>query len=401
MRHLIASIAAAVLCSAAAAQTCQSTCSAKKDAEATSAKLVTVAAEGKTCASQCASKCSGAKTTTVAAEGKTCASQCASKCSGAKTTTVAAEGKTCASQCASSCSGAKTTTVAAEGKTCASQCASSCSGAKTTTVAAEGKTCASQCASSCSGAKTTTVAAKSGCCGSCSGAKTTTVAAQGAQCSSTCSSAKTTTVASQSCSSSCSGDKNPQQVMAMLASAGVPMMEMRVGDSKTCCPMEAMELSKTSGQTVAYNVAGKDYHCQVSAGKAWSSQLASHLESMTRIKFAVGDDATCCPMEADKMAQASGQTVAYRVGNTTFCDAAQAIRASAAAYGMSHGVKMQYQIGDERCGCSSKAKMARASGTPVKYVVGENAVECQIKAECMLQMSKIQSALQGVALVEG
>lgn len=193
--------------------------------------------------------------------------------------------------------------------------------------------------------------------------------------------------------SSCHGEKGAVQTVAF--PADMPRMAYLVGDKETCCPEEAAELASHCDTTkVQYRVNQVAYTDQAEAGKAYAAELERYLDRMTRVSFVVGDECSACPLQAEQLAQSTGQPLKYKVGNTVFDSAEKAIRASALAYGRAQQVKMSYAVDGRETACSETFASAKSCGTTkASYLVAGKETQCDVEAACLLVTARIEAAL--------
>jgi hypothetical protein len=254
-------------------------------------------------------------------------------------------------------------------------------------VAAAGAVAQSECPSQCTKSKDgVTVqqvvhqeAAKEGCEGKtgCEGAETATMQ-----------------LVSHQPAAQCEGKESEKSGLQMVSfPADMPAMHYVVGDKETCCPEEAAQLVSAGGQ-MQYKIANVTYTDQAEAGKAYAAELEHYLDRMTRISFVVGEECCCCPLQAEELAKTSGQTVRYKVGNTVFDCADKAIRASALAYGRAQQVNMHYAVDGQETECAETFAQAKAcTTTKASYLVAGKETQCEVEAACMLVTAKIEAAL--------
>ncbi|HZW09732.1 MAG TPA: hypothetical protein VFF69_07495 [Phycisphaerales bacterium] len=178
----------------------------------------------------------------------------------------------------------------------------------------------------------------------------------------------------------------------------MPAMHFVVGDKETCCPEEASQLVSAGGSQMQYKVANVTYTDQAEAGKAYAAELEHYLDRMTRVSFVVGEDCCCCPFEAEKLSESSGQPVKYKVGNTVFECPEKAIRAAALAYGQAQQVKMSYAIDGQPTECQETfAKAKSCTTTKAAYLVAGKETQCEVEAACLLVTARIEAALAAAA----
>jgi len=150
-----------------------------------------------------------------------------------------------------------------------------------------------------------------------------------------------------------------------LVAAGMPKMTYIVGDEKTCCPETAAKLAeKNSGAKIQYVLGEKTYADKTEALTAYETALNEYLTTVTTVRYAVGDQCVSCPDAAAKMAADNKQTVKYRVASFTFTDKAKAEEAAKAAKTAADGVKLVSATDAKAEGktCSAGERKACAAG---------------------------------------
>jgi len=193
------------------------------------------------------------------------------------------------------------------------------------------------------------------------------------------------------CEAACDSEKSGLQTVSF--PADMPAMHYVVGEKETCCPEEAAQLVSTGGQ-MQYKIADVTYTDQAEAGKAYAAELERYLDRTTRVSFVVGDECCCCPIQAEELAKASGQTVRYKVGSTVFDCADKAIRASALAYGRAQQVSMHYAVDGKETECAETFAQAKTcTTTKASYLVAGQETQCEVEAACLLVTARIQAAL--------
>ncbi len=180
---------------------------------------------------------------------------------------------------------------------------------------------------------------------------------------------------------------------AKLAAANVPLMRCVVGDEVTNCPMEAMKIAEKSGLTPEFYLDDTKYTDPKEAGKAYAARLESFLGEITTVKYVVGSESVGCPKTAGAMAKKAGTAMKYRLAAFDF-DAQDDARAAAKrATEAAEKVTMATLVDGKANACPMTAKKAAADGKTVAYKIGENSVDCPIKASVMLNMAKVRAAL--------
>jgi hypothetical protein len=191
----------------------------------------------------------------------------------------------------------------------------------------------------------------------------------------------------------------------LLAAAGAPLMQYKVGDRTTRCPKQAAEWSKANDDLkVRYVVNETEYTDKAAALQAYQAALDEYLPKLSAVQYAVGDKCVACPLEAASLAKETGSTVQYRVASFTFADRAQAERAAEAARTAADKVRMTCVVNGKEYACDKEAKhscCAKGSETTAKsceYKVGEMKTCCETTAKVELTSARIIAAYQALAL---
>lgn len=212
------------------------------------------------------------------------------------------------------------------------------------------------------------------------------------------------TAASEGGASCQAGDKaatgEKGKCSAGSATAGccdMPCMKYVVGEKSTCCPDEANKLANGDKKLIKYVVADKEFSDEAEAGKAYVEVLNKHLESMMQIKYAVGDECVACPMTAKELASKSQKKVMYRVAKFDFADQAKAEEAIKHAKAAAEKVSMKMMVGDKCVGCPVEARqVAEKEGKKVEYVVGEKRSCCETMGNVELAKARIMAAVKAL-----
>jgi hypothetical protein len=199
-------------------------------------------------------------------------------------------------------------------------------------------------------------------------------------------------------------DEPTAQRGKLLAAAGAPLMQYKVGDQTTMCPKQAAEWSKAKDDLkVRYVVNGTEYSDRAAALQAYQKALDEYLPTMSTVRYAVGDKCVTCPVEAASLAKETGGTVKYRVASFTFADRAQADQAAETARAAADQVKMTYVVDGKEYACHKEAKQscqAKGGETAAKtceYKVGNMKTCCETTAKVELTSARIIAAYQALA----
>lgn len=219
----------------------------------------------------------------------------------------------------------------------------------------------------------------------CDGSKTV-AAADGKKC---CSAEK------KDCASKC-----PSASICTTEVAGVtvPAMSFKVGDKAIACPEEAKKLAEANHTQLVYVVADKEYSCENSAKQAYAAQLATYMDEMMTVKFAVGDDCVACPMTAQQMASKAGKKVMYRVAKFDYPSMEAANTAVEHAKEAVQTVSMKWKVGEKTYCCDKMAgEAAQKEHKQVEFCVGEKTTACKDTASVELARAKIEAAVTALA----
>jgi|GEM_PF-1721341 len=116
-----------------------------------------------------------------------------------------------------------------------------------------------------------------------------------------------------------------------LAAAGAPLMTYKVGDDGVRCPEKAATLAKEKNAEIRYVVGDKTFTNKDEAVKAYAAALDGYVATMTTVRYAVGDECVSCPQTAAELARQNNTTVRYRVAAMTFDSESKAEAAARAA----------------------------------------------------------------------
>lgn len=200
---------------------------------------------------------------------------------------------------------------------------------------------------------------------------------------------------SKATAASCA-DKSACCKTTMETAAGkitIPAMAYKVGDETVACPGKAGELAKDDKAKIKYVVAGKEYATQTEAADAYAAALDGFLNEMTTVRYSVGDKTMDCPMSAAGAAKEANAQVRYQMASFVFNDKEKAEKAATEAKVAAEKVSMKWKVGDKDFCCSSMAgQAAKKSDQKVKYIVGEQTLECSQEASVALAKARILAA---------
>lgn len=180
--------------------------------------------------------------------------------------------------------------------------------------------------------------------------------------------------------------------------------------------------------------------CPTTAQKECSAcPITAAMKKLPTMTYAVGQETTCCEKSASKLAKDHNAAIVYLVGKDQFTDASEAKIALVAAtekfvdgFAQPHvcsvsgtttiagqktecsktaakltglmanamkNVRLTYAVGDKTCDCPHAAtSLAKTSGKPKLFVVGEEKTECEVTARLNLARAKYRAMVE--ALVE-
>lgn len=157
-------------------------------------------------------------------------------------------------------------------------------------------------------------------------------------------------------------DKVAGKTCSDKSACGMPKMAIKVGDETTCCPKQAEELAqKNADAKVVYLVSGKEYADKVEAMTAYRDALEAYVPKVTTVAYAVAGETMTCPMSAEKAAKDKSEAMTYRVASYDFDkkdDAEKAAKAGAAA---AEAVTMKMVVDGKEVACTKD--MEKTCGT--------------------------------------
>lgn len=198
-----------------------------------------------------------------------------------------------------------------------------------------------------------------------------------------------------SCQSACSKANDA-------AHATIPALTYKVGDKEVPCCQTAADLAKETKGKVQFVVAGKTYEKECDAMAAYAEVLDQHLNKITSVQFAVGDECVACPITAEEMAKKAKTKVQYQLASFKFAEKTAAEKAAGAAKEAASKVAMKLYVGDECYQCPVSAKDASTkSGKTVEYAVGESRTACELTAKVELAKAKLEAAIKTLSQAAG
>ena len=169
--------------------------------------------------------------------------------------------------------------------------------------------------------------------------------------------------------------------------------------------------------------------------------IATAMKNLPQITYAVGKETTSCAVSASKLAEKQSTAIVYLVGTKKFADAGKAKIALVSATeefvdnfakpsvckvsgtttiagqntecsetaaklttlvsNAMKNVRMTYAVGSESCDCPhAAASLAKTSGKPKLFVVGNEKTECEVTARLNLARAKYRAMVEALAEAE-
>lgn len=181
-------------------------------------------------------------------------------------------------------------------------------------------------------------------------------------------------------SATCSATQYDTSRVCPIATAmeRLPELTYAVGEKKTCCPKEAAKLAKESGGHIHFCVADKEFDSE-------SDARAALLEATEKFVAAFTKPRTC---------PKSGQLTL--AGQVQSCEKRAAHTADLMQQAMAR-VKLTYLVGGKECGCPVEAaRLAKESGKDRLFVVGEEKTRCEKTARLNLARAKYKAAIEAM-----
>ncbi len=186
----------------------------------------------------------------------------------------------------------------------------------------------------------------------------------------------------------------------------------------------------------------KSSECPLGADKGCSAcPIATAMKNLPQITYAVGKKTTRCAKTASKLAEEQSAAIVYLVGKEKFADAGEAKMALVVAteefvdgFAKPHvcnvsgtttiagqktecsktaakltglmanamkSVRLTYAVGDKACECPhAAASLAKTSGKPKLFVVGNEKTECEVTARLNLARAKYRAMVEALAEAE-
>lgn len=173
-----------------------------------------------------------------------------------------------------------------------------------------------------------------------------------------------------------------QECPISAAMKNLPQITYLVGEETTHCSNSAAKLAKKSGAPIVYLVGKAKYEDESEAKLAL-------VDATEEFVAAFAEPKTC---------KISGTTTI--AGKKAHCSESAAKLASLLAKTM-NSVNQSYQVGDEQCNCpNAAAALAKQSGKPKLFVVGNEKTECEVTARLNLARARYKAMLEALANAE-
>lgn len=184
-----------------------------------------------------------------------------------------------------------------------------------------------------------------------------------------------------------------KKVSAILAS--MPAIQYRIGAETTGCSKSAASMAEKSGKSIEYLVGDDAFASEGKAIAKLTSVLDREIETMKSIRYVAGGKCHGCPMTAKAIAKSSKTAIGYRVAGVDFAkksDAQNAIDSIAKAIA---NVRMTYKIDGKSYGCEKTAgSKCKKSGKEMTYVIGDTETGCHTSAKLRLAEARIRAMVE-------
>lgn len=187
-----------------------------------------------------------------------------------------------------------------------------------------------------------------------------------------------------------------KKVKAILAS--LPAMRYRVGDEIVGCSKSASAMAEKTGSTLQYVVGEESFADKGAAVAKLTALLEKEASSMQQVQFVAGGKCHQCPMTAKSVAKETKTKLAYRVGGVDFATRKEADAALEKVQEAVKLVKMEYKVGDKKYGCSKTAgAKCKETGAKMTYVIGDEETCCEKTAKMKLAEMKVRTIVEAAA----
>ena len=166
------------------------------------------------------------------------------------------------------------------------------------------------------------------------------------------------------------------------AMGDLPKMTYKVGEESVCCANAAAELAEKTGESINYVVGEESY----TEKEAAMTSLVETTEAF------VTEFVTPCKCDVSGVTKIAGKSCNCPI------DAGKKAELVSTAVS---GISMSYVVGEETCNCPNKAAaLAQTSGEKQFYVVGEEKTCCEMTARLNLARAKYKAAVEALASVD-
>ena len=182
-------------------------------------------------------------------------------------------------------------------------------------------------------------------------------------------------------------------MIAKAKKIGMPVMTFAVGENTTCCPLEAFAMAKESNVMPVAHLNGKKYECVETAMGDWQQALSDKLACMTKVSYMVDGKETQCSKSAGAMAKSCGQAMTTRVAGKDYQCQKMAKTTALKAVQAADAVPFTITVAGAEYHCPmTAADASRLTGEKVTYTVNGVETCCQKTAMCMLLVNRIMAA---------
>ena len=179
--------------------------------------------------------------------------------------------------------------------------------------------------------------------------------------------------------------------------AAIPVMLYDVAGERLGCPKSAVAMAAEKNCTVKYVVDGKLYENKDEALAAQADVLDKYLNDTLSVKYAVGEQVTCCPKTAETLAKEKSKPMCYRLTGYKFNDQGEAEKAAKQARLAADSIEMKMMVGDKAYNCPIEAgEAAKQCGKEVDYCIGEMKTTSEVMAKIQLELARIKAAVDKI-----
>ncbi len=178
----------------------------------------------------------------------------------------------------------------------------------------------------------------------------------------------------------------------------MPAMKYRVGKEVIGCSKSAAAMAEQSGKTLKYVVGDDSYSDKAEAVIKLTSVLEGELDALQGMQFVVGEDCGRCPMTAKSQAKKSGKKMTYRVGGFDFDKKSDAEKVVKLVSDAVSKISMAYKVDGKTYHCDKSAgAKCKKTGKKMTYVIGEDETGCKQSAALMLAETKVRTVVEAAA----